>query len=67
MLAFVVIGAMSDGDDPTPGHFVVLGALAIAGLLVIRWLPPRHAEPRHAEPRRAEPRRDEPRRAEMDT
>jgi MFS family permease len=67
MLAFVVIGAMSDGDDPTPGHFVVLGALAIAGLLVIRWLPPRHAEPRHAEPRRDEPRRDEPRRAEMDT
>jgi MFS family permease len=50
MLAFVVIGAMSDGDDPTPGHFVVLAALAIAGLLVIRWLPP---------PRRAEPGRDE--------
>jgi MFS family permease len=41
MLAFVVIGAMSDGDDPTPGHFVVLGALAVAGLLVIAWLPPR--------------------------
>lgn len=41
MLAFVVIGAMSDGDDPTPGHFVVLAALAMAGLLVIKWLPPR--------------------------
>jgi MFS family permease len=40
MLAFVVIGAMSDGDDPTPGHFVVIAALAVAGLLVIRWLPP---------------------------
>ena len=45
MLAFVVIGAMSDGDDPTPGHFVVLAALAIAALLVIRWLPgPRRDE-----------------------
>ncbi len=44
MLAFVVIGAMADGDDPTPGHFVVLAALAIAGALVIRWLPrPTHA------------------------
>ena len=41
MLAFVVIGAMSDGDDPTPGHFVVLAALALAGGLVVRWLPER--------------------------
>ncbi len=39
MLAFVVIGAMADGDDPTPGNFVVLTALALAGLLVVRWLP----------------------------
>lgn len=50
MLAFVVIGAMSDGDDPTPGHFVVLAALAVAALLVVRWLPP---------PRRVDARRDE--------
>ena len=41
MVAFVIIGVMSDGDDPTPGHFVVLGALALAGCLVIRWLPKR--------------------------
>lgn len=41
MVAFVVIGAMADGDDPTPGHFVVLAALAIVGILVVRWLPRR--------------------------
>jgi MFS family permease len=41
MVAFVVIGAMSDGDDPTPGHYVVLVALGIAGALVVRWLPGR--------------------------
>ena len=41
MSAFLIIGAMSDGDDPTPGHFVVLAALAVAGLLVMQWLPPR--------------------------
>ncbi len=39
MLAFVVIGAMAEGDDPTPGQFVVLASLAVAGLLVVRWLP----------------------------
>lgn len=39
MVAFAVIGLMSDGDDPTPGHFVVLAALALAGGLVVRWLP----------------------------
>lgn len=39
MAAFIVIGAMADGDDPTPGQFVVLAALAIAGVLVVRWLP----------------------------
>ncbi len=40
MLAFVAIGAMSDGDDPTRGQFVVLTALAVAGVLAVRWLPP---------------------------
>ncbi len=39
MLAFAVIGLMSDGDDPTPGHFIILAALVIAGVLIIRWLP----------------------------
>ena len=39
MIAFVVIGAMADGDDPTPGQFVVLAALVVAGVLVVRWLP----------------------------
>ena len=43
MIAFVVIGALADGDDPTPGLFIVLAALCAAGLLVVRWLP-RHAE-----------------------
>jgi len=43
MLAFIVIGAMADGDDPTPGHFVILAALALAGALVIRWVPRRTA------------------------
>lgn len=41
MVAFVVIGALADGDDPTPGYFVVLAALAAAGALVYRWLPNR--------------------------
>jgi MFS family permease len=41
MLAFVVIGAMADGDDPTPGHFVVLAVTGIATILVVRWLPER--------------------------
>ncbi len=44
MAAFAVIGVMSNGDDPTPGHFVVLGALAAAGLLVVVWLPPRRRD-----------------------
>lgn len=39
MIAFVVVAVMSDGDDPTPGHFVILAALALAGVLVVRWLP----------------------------
>ena len=39
MVAFAVIGAMADGDDPTPGHFPVLIALGIAGVLIVRWLP----------------------------
>lgn len=39
LLAFAIIGLMSDGDDPTPGHFVVLAALIVTGALVVRWLP----------------------------
>jgi hypothetical protein len=41
MLAFVVIGAMADGDDPTPGLFVVAAVTAVAAVLVVRWLPER--------------------------
>ena len=37
---FAVIGVMSDGDDPTPGLFVMIAALGVAGLLIARWLPP---------------------------
>lgn len=39
MIAFVVIGAMADADDPTPGHIPVLAVLAVAGILIVRWLP----------------------------
>lgn len=39
MTMFVVIAAMADGDDPTPGLFVMVAALAGAGALVVRWLP----------------------------
>jgi hypothetical protein len=34
-----LIGVMSDGDDPTPGLFVLAGALAATGVLLVRWLP----------------------------
>ncbi len=39
MIAFVVIGAMAAGDDPTPGHLPVLGVLAVTGAVIVRWLP----------------------------
>lgn len=39
MGVFVVIGALSDGDDPSPGlHALVLGILVLGGLLAW-WLP----------------------------
>ncbi len=37
--AFAVVGLLSDGDDPTRGLFVIVAATALAGLLIIRWLP----------------------------
>lgn len=40
MTIFAVIGALADGDDPTPGLFVMVAALVAAGVLVMRWLPP---------------------------
>jgi hypothetical protein len=39
MAAFVVIGLLSEGDDPTRGLLVTLAATALAGVLIIRWLP----------------------------
>ncbi len=39
MMAFVVIGAMAVGDDPTPGHFPILITLGVAAVLIVRWLP----------------------------
>ncbi len=43
MAAFAVVAVLSDGDDPTPGLFVMLAAIGIAGFLIIRWLPERRA------------------------
>lgn len=40
MMMFALIGALSDGDDPTPGLFVLVAALAVTGLAIMRWLPP---------------------------
>ncbi len=42
--AFALIGVMSDGDDPTPGLFVIVAATAAVGLMIIRWLP-EHLDP----------------------
>ncbi len=39
MVVLAVIGAMADGDDPTPGLFLLLVAIGLVGLLVVRWLP----------------------------
>ena len=39
MVALAIIGILSDGDDPTNGLFVIVGGTALAGLLIIRWLP----------------------------
>ncbi len=39
MVLFVIIGAMAVGDDPRPGLYVLLGALAGVALLVVRWVP----------------------------
>ena len=39
MVMFVVIGAVADGDDPTPGLYVLLAVLAAVGILIMVWLP----------------------------
>ena len=39
MVAFVIVGTLSEGDDPTRGLLVALAATALAGVLIIRWLP----------------------------
>lgn len=39
MTFFAVVALMSDGDDPTPGLLCALGLLAVAGVLLIAWLP----------------------------
>ena len=41
MAFFAIVAALSDGDDPTPGLLAALGLLAIAGVLLIAWLPAR--------------------------
>ena len=46
MAAFVMIGVLSDGDDPTRGLLVALAATALAGVLIIRWLPEYRSRPR---------------------
>ncbi len=45
MAWFAAIGGLSNGDDPTPGLFLAIGLLAIAGLLLARWLPSAPADP----------------------
>lgn len=37
--AFALVAALSTGDDPAPGLPPLLGALMLAGLLLIAWLP----------------------------
>lgn len=39
MVMFVVIGAMANGDDPRPGLYVLLAALAAVAVLATRWVP----------------------------
>ncbi len=41
MVLFLVIGAMAVGDDPRPGLYVLLAALAVVAVLVSRWVPSR--------------------------
>lgn len=41
MVLFLIIGAMAVGDDPRPGLYVLLAALAAVALLVARWVPGR--------------------------
>lgn len=45
MVMLAVIAIMSNGDDPTPGLFVMVAALAAAGALLPRWLPRARPEP----------------------
>jgi MFS family permease len=45
MTFFAIVAVMANGDDPTPGLLAALGLLAVAGILLIAWLPgPSHAE-----------------------
>lgn len=41
MILFVIIGTMAAGDDPRPGLYVLLSALAAVAVLVARWVPRR--------------------------
>ena len=39
MLFFAFVGALSDGDDPTPGLVTALLAIVVTGVLLVAWLP----------------------------
>jgi len=39
VVGFAVVGALSSGDDPSRGLLPIVGALALTGLAVFRWLP----------------------------
>lgn len=40
IVMFAVIGALTLGDDPSRGLLAMIGVLMVAGVLVVRWLPP---------------------------
>ena len=45
-IGFVVIGALSDGDDPARGVALVCVALIALGVAAVRWLPAAQPNPR---------------------
>ena len=47
-VAFLLVAALTTGDDPTPGLHWVIGLLALVSFLVWRWVPNRSASHRTA-------------------
>ncbi|MEL6891565.1 MAG: MFS transporter [Actinomycetota bacterium] len=38
MMIFAVIALLADGDDPTPGLYVMVALLAVSGVVATRWI-----------------------------